>query len=236
MAKKPTARYGLGWLESWPTAKTDALDDLRGQLAAIDKSQAVIQFDLSGNILTANENFLKTLGYTLDEVKGQHHGMFVDAAYRQSADYRMFWEKLGRGEFDANQYKRIGKGGKEIWIQASYNPIMDANGKPFKVVKFATDVTAQVTAVQQTQDVVAAAKENDLTRRIPMAGKSGDTAKLCEGVNGLLDTMVSVVADIKSAAEEVSNAASEISARLASATRSASECSGAIIRTISFRA
>jgi methyl-accepting chemotaxis protein len=185
--------------------------DFEGQLAAINKAQAVIEFALDGTVLTANENFLKTLGYSLAEIKGQHHGMFVDAAYRQSPDYRMFWEKLGRGEFDAGQYKRIGKGGKEVWIQASYNPILDANGRPMKVVKYATDVTAQVTAVQQTQEVVAATKSNDLTRRIPLEGKSGDIAKLCAGVNGLLDTMVAVVSDIKASAGEVSNAAAEIS-------------------------
>jgi methyl-accepting chemotaxis protein len=185
--------------------------DFEGQLAAINKAQAVIEFTLEGKVLTANENFLKTLGYTLDEIKGQHHGMFVEPAYRQSPEYRAFWEKLGRGEYEAAQYKRIGKGGKEIYIQASYNPILDANGKPMKVVKFATDVTAQVVAVRQTQAVVAAAKDNDLTQRIPLEGKSGDIAQLCEGVNGLLDTMVNVVADIKSAASEVSSAAAEIS-------------------------
>jgi methyl-accepting chemotaxis protein len=185
--------------------------DFEGQLAAINKAQAVIEFTLEGKVLTANENFLKTLGYTLDEIKGQHHGMFVEPAYRQSPEYRAFWEKLGRGEYEAAQYKRIGKGGREIYIQASYNPILDASGKPMKVVKFATDVTAQVQAVQQTQAVVAAAEDNDLTQRIPMEGKSGDIAQLCEGVNGLLDTMVNVVADIKSAASEVSSAAAEIS-------------------------
>jgi methyl-accepting chemotaxis protein len=185
--------------------------DFEGQLAAINKAQAVIEFTLEGKVLTANENFLKTLGYSLDEIKGQHHGMFVEPAYRQSPEYRAFWEKLGRGEYEAAQYKRIGKGGKEVYIQASYNPILDASGKPMKVVKFATDVTAQVVAVRQTQAVVAAAKENDLTQRIPLEGKSGDIAQLCEGVNGLLDTMVNVVADIKSAASEVSSAAAEIS-------------------------
>ena len=91
----------------------------------------------------ANDNFLRALGYTLEEVVGQHHSMFVDPAYRSSHEYKEFWAKLGRGEYDANQYKRIGKGGKEVWIQASYNPIMDASGKPYKVVKFATDITEQ---------------------------------------------------------------------------------------------
>ena len=186
--------------------------DVEGQLAAINKAQAVIEFTLEGKVLHANQNFLNALGYTLEEIRGQHHSMFVEPAYRQSAEYRQFWEKLGRGEFDANQYQRFGKGGKEIWIQASYNPILDANGKPFKVVKYATDVTATVKAVQQTREVVAAVKENDMTQRIPLEGKSGDIAQLCEGVNGLLDTMTDILVDIKTAASEVNNASSEISA------------------------
>ena len=192
--------------------------DYEGQIAAIGKAQAVIEFSMDGKILNANENFLKVLGYSLDEVKGKHHSMFVEPDFRQSAEYRMFWEKLGRGEYDAGQYKRIGKGGKEAWIQASYNPILNADGKPFKVVKYATDVTAQVRAsqalqqaVQQTQDVVKAAEANDLTQRIPMDGKSGEIAALCNGVNGLIETMGAVVKKIKSAAREVSNASAEIS-------------------------
>ncbi len=115
--------------------------DYEGQIAAISKAQAVIEFNMDGTIITANDNFLNVLGYRLDEVKGQHHSMFVDTAYKATADYTEFWNKLNRGEFDAQQYKRIGKGGKEVWIQASYNPIFDQNGKPFKVVKYATDVT-----------------------------------------------------------------------------------------------
>ncbi|MGE0566188.1 MAG: methyl-accepting chemotaxis protein, partial [Pseudolabrys sp.] len=193
--------------------------DFEGQLAAIGKAQAVIEFELDGKIRTANDNFLKTLGYTLDEVKGQHHRIFCDAATRESNDYRMFWEKLGRGEFDSGQYKRIGKAGDEVWIQASYNPIMDANGKPFKVVKYATNITAQVMAnramqqaVEQVQTAVGAAKENDLTVRVPMEGKTGDIEALCVGVNGLLDTMAEVITQIKHVAREVTNASSEISA------------------------
>ena len=123
---------------------TDAeLADLKGQVAAIRKSQAVIEFTLDGKILDANDNFLKAMGYTLAEIVGQHHSIFMDPEYRVSAEYRAFWEKLGRGEFDSGQYKRIAKGGREVWIEASYNPIMDLNGRPFKVVKYATDVTAQ---------------------------------------------------------------------------------------------
>ncbi len=120
----------------------EELADLRGQLQAISKAQAVIEFTLDGTIITANDNFLNTLGYRLDEVQGKHHRMFCDPAYTAGPEYREFWAKLGRGEYETAEYKRLGKGGKEVWIQASYNPIFDLNGRPFKVVKFATDVTA----------------------------------------------------------------------------------------------
>jgi len=120
------------------------------QAVAISKSQAVIEFNLDGTIITANQNFLSTLGYSLDEIKGKHHSMFVEPAVRDSNDYREFWARLNRGEFQAAQYKRIGKGGKPIWIQASYNPIYDAKGKPSKVIKFATDITAQ--KIQNMED------------------------------------------------------------------------------------
>ncbi len=111
-------------------------------LAAMNKSQAIIEFDLSGKILKANANFCAALGYEASEIIGQHHRMFVDPAEALSPDYREFWARLARGEFDRRQYKRIGKGGREIWIEASYNPVF-SGGKPFKVVKFATDITAQ---------------------------------------------------------------------------------------------
>jgi methyl-accepting chemotaxis protein len=116
--------------------------DYEGQLAAISKAQATIEFDLDGRIVTANENFLSTLGYSLDEVKGKHHSLFVEPSYGNTAEYRQFWADLKAGIYQAAQYKRIGKGGREVWIQASYNPIFDLNGKPYKVVKYATDITA----------------------------------------------------------------------------------------------
>jgi methyl-accepting chemotaxis protein len=176
----------------------------------------VIEFGLDGTIRHANENFLKTLGYTLDEVRGQHHRLFVDAAERESPAYQAFWDKLGRGEHDAGEYKRIGKGGKEIWIQASYNPILDASGRPFKVVKYATDITAAVRARQALRfavdKVVGAVNQNDLSQRIPMDDKSGEIAALCEGFNGLLDKMAEVVTVFKDTAREVGAASSEISA------------------------
>ena len=125
------------------TAQKMKAADNDGQLAAIQKSQAVIEFDMDGTIRTANGNFLKAMGYSLAEIKGRHHSMFVEPNEKDSAAYRQFWEALNRGEYQAAEYKRIAKGGREIWIQASYNPILDLNGKPYKVVKYATDITAQ---------------------------------------------------------------------------------------------
>ena len=122
--------------------KVRSMEDA-GKIEAILRAQAVIEFTMDGTIITANENFLKTLGYTLAEIQGKHHSMFVEPAMRESAEYREFWAKLNRGEYSAAEYKRIGKGGKEVWILASYNPILDERKKPFKVVKFATDVTEQ---------------------------------------------------------------------------------------------
>ena len=191
--------------------------DFGGQIDAINKAQAVVEFTLDGKVLHANGNFLTTMGYTEAEVIGQHHSIFVDPSYRQSSDYRLFWDKLGRGEYDAGQYKRIGRGGREVWLQASYNPIIGPDGKAFKVVKYATDITAQVkasetmqAAVQQTQDVVGAAKENDLRHRIPLDGKTGDIGQLCEGVNGLIDTMSSMIGEISETTHTLTTAAREI--------------------------
>ncbi|MCK1397916.1 PAS domain-containing protein [Bradyrhizobium sp. 4] len=113
------------------------------QVIALGKSQAVIEFKLDGTILTANENFLDAMGYRLDEIQGKHHSLFVTPEERGSVAYREFWARLGRGEYQSAEYKRLGKGGREIWIQASYNPIVDEAGKPVKVVKFATDITAR---------------------------------------------------------------------------------------------
>ncbi|MEQ8395675.1 PAS domain-containing methyl-accepting chemotaxis protein [Thalassobaculum sp.] len=152
--------------------------DSSGQIAAIGKSQAVIEFNLDGTILTANENFLNAIGYELAEIQGKHHSMFVTPVDRDSQGYQAFWAALRRGEYQTAEYKRIGKGGREIWIQASYNPIFDRNGKPFKVVKFATDVTAdklrnadtagQLAAISKSQAVI----EFDLDGTIRMANEN----------------------------------------------------------------
>ena len=185
------------------TAAKHAEADMTGRLTAIDRAQAAIEFSLDGRILQANDNFLGALGYTLAEIKGQHHSLFVEPAHRASVEYRMFWDKLGRGEFDAGQYKRIAKGGREIWIQATYNPIFDPDGKAYKVVKYATDVTEQVKiaqmlqqAVEQSQQAMRAAEQGDLTLRVPMEGKSGEIEALCGGINRMLETTSLVFEDV----------------------------------------
>jgi methyl-accepting chemotaxis protein len=144
--------------------------DFSGQIEAVGKSQAVIEFNMDGTIITANENFCGAMGYALEEIQGKHHSMFADPELAASAEYKAFWEKLNRGEFDAGEFKRLGKGGKEIWIQASYNPILDMNGKPFKVVKFATDITAQVLeAAQNAQNARIKVALDSATANIMLA-------------------------------------------------------------------
>jgi methyl-accepting chemotaxis protein len=138
--------------------------DMEGKIHAINRGQAVIEFDLSGRVLTANNNFLRLLNYQQEDIVGRHHRMFVDPAHVASSEYQVFWEHLSRGEFESGEYKRIGRDGKEVWIQATYNPIFDPLGKPVKIVKFANDVTtsklksaefvAKVTAIDLGQAVV----------------------------------------------------------------------------------
>ncbi|NOX90875.1 MAG: PAS domain S-box protein [Gammaproteobacteria bacterium] len=154
----------LEWSDVTDLRHKEAVNaDYASQIAAIGKSQAVIEFNMDGTIIQANDNFLNTLGYSLDEVQGKHHRMFVEPNYAQSPEYARFWEKLNTGEYETARYKRLGKGGKEVWIQASYNPIFDINGKPFKVVKYATDVTAEVEKelkVARLQSAVDGARSN----------------------------------------------------------------------------
>ena len=149
--------------------KIQSMEDA-GKIAAIGRAQAVIEFNMDGTIVTANENFLGAMGYTLDEIQGKHHSMFVVPEERDSAAYREFWAKLNRGEYQAAEYKRIGKGGKEIWILASYNPILDEAGKPFKVVKFATDVTAQKLKAADNDGQIEAIKKSQAVIEFNMDG------------------------------------------------------------------
>jgi methyl-accepting chemotaxis protein len=175
----------------------------RGIIDAIDASYAYIEFDLNGHVLSANKNFLQCMGYRSEEVVGQHHRMFVEPAITSTAAYAQFWRDLGAGHPQNDVFKRVAKGGQEVWIQAVYAPVKDEKGRVVKVIKIATDITATVTAnrmlvqaVEQAQQVTNAAKSGDLTQRIPLDGKSGPIGELCAGVNSLMETTSVICSDV----------------------------------------
>lgn len=223
-----------------------------GMLAALSRSQAIIEFALDGSILNANENFCETVGYALQEIKGKHHGMFVEPAYRQSMEYRAFWEALARGEFQSAKYLRIGKGGREVWIQASYNPIVDGNGKPFKVVKFATDVTQiendrkaaeadrtarageQANVVSTVGSGLKQLTEGNLTVRLntPFAADyedlRADFNEAMSKMQAAMTTIASSAGGIQSGAAEISQAAEDLSRRTEQQAASLEETAAAL--------
>ena len=183
--------------------------DYQGQIEAIGKSQAVIEFNMDGTIISANENFLSATGYQLNDIKGRHHSLFIEANVRESAEYKKFWQGLNNGDFDSGEYKRIGKGGKEVWIQASYNPIMDANGKPFKVVKYATDVTARKYAVKEISQSLMSLSQGDLSNLITVP-LEGEFDQLKEAMNSTIARFSEMVSQIRTSADFVSTSANEI--------------------------
>lgn len=181
--------------------------DFQGQIDAINKSQAVIQFNLDGSILTANENFLGAMGYTLDEIRGRHHSMFVEPAYKNSPAYAAFWEELRRGKYQAAQYKRLAKGGREVWIEASYNPIMDLAGKPYKVVKYATDITAQVQALENLRRLLT-----------EIDGSMEETNMQCGAAAAAATQTSANVQSVASGAEELEASIQEIARSMTQST------------------
>lgn len=158
--------------------------ELAAKIKALDKSQAAIEFDMDGIILSANDNFLQVMGYTREELVGRHHSMLVDDTYKESLDYKNFWEKLKRGEYETAEYKRIAKNGKEVWLQSSYNPIMNSKGKPIKVLKFAIDVTLRK---MQNQQIIL------MTEKLQKVGKQiiTDSNEISVGINQLEETATS---------------------------------------------
>lgn len=180
--------------------------ELRSKIDAMGRSQAVIEFNLDGTIITANENFLGALGYRLDEVQGKHHSMFVPEAERSSAAYREFWNRLRAGEFQACEFKRIAKDGHAVWIQASYNPIYGAGGELMKVVKFATDVTAQVedrirrgeiqTSIDGDLDLITGAVTDTTGRITSVVGASTQTSSNMQAVASGAEELAASVGEI----------------------------------------
>ena len=191
--------------------------EYEGKIKAIEKAMAVIEFDLDGNVRTANENFLKTLGYGLEEVTGRHHRMFVDPTYAASPEYAQFWDSLRRGQYQAGEYRRLGKGGREVWIQASYNPILDRAGRPIKVVKFATDISTQKAAQQ---------KQAELIKGVEM--HSGSVASASTQLTTISHSMAASAEETSTQAGVVSAAAEQVNKNLQTVSSSAEEMSASI--------
>jgi len=237
--------------------RSDAMSDaegkiLRAKFAAIDRSQAVIEFELDGTIVAANENFLITLGYGLDEIVGRKHAMFVDPAEVVSADYQGFWRQLNAGEFVAGKFRRMAKGGREVWIQAAYNPVLDAEGRPTRVMKLATDITTaeqeriaaeaarqrdaemQRRLVEALGEGLSRMSSGDLTVRIDAALEGGygrirdDFNAAVENLRGALQIIAAATDPLRRGAEEISSAADELSRRTEQQAASLEETAAAL--------
>jgi methyl-accepting chemotaxis protein len=233
------------------TAASIQLIELEGMVAAIHRAQAVIEFQLDGTIITANENFLRTLGYDLSEIQGRPHRMFVEPAYAASPAYADFWRRLNAGEFLSDKFLRIGKGGRKIWIQAVYNPIFDRAGKVVRVVKFATDITqveneriareAASQSEEQQNIVVTTLADNlrrlaqgDLTACIDVAfeGRYDQIkADFNDAVASLRDTMGAITAStatLQSGSDEIAQASDDLSRRTEQQAASLEETAAAL--------
>lgn len=192
--------------------------DFEGKIDALDRAQAMIEFELDGTILTANDNFLNAVGYRLNEIVGKHHSLFVNADERGSAEYQQFWAALARGEYQSGEYQRVAKGDRELWLQATYNPIYDPEGKPFKVVKFASDITKMVTE-RTEQGRVGALVDQNLVKILEIIEEVNQKASTGAAASEQTDSVVQTVA---SATEELNVSVQEI-AQSVSYARTAAE-------------
>ena len=222
LAQQPK-KNNFSFLGTIFNGKTDTAE-MQAKLDAINKSQGVIEFNMDGTVITANDNFLKVLGYTLEEAVGVHHKNFCEESYARSNEYRQFWEKLNRGEFNEGEYKRIGKGGKEVYIQASYNPIFDPNGRPFKVVKFATDITEKIRKVNTILEVVDAVSQGDLTPEVTVTG-SDDLGKIGDGLSKLVTSLHQNISTLSNNTQALSASSEELAANGQQMAGSAEETS-----------
>ncbi|MFB9911640.1 methyl-accepting chemotaxis protein [Rhizobium paknamense] len=214
-------------------SKLQALEDV-GKIAAISCAQAVIEFTPSGEILGANQNFLKALGYELAEIKGKHHSMFCDKAFVGSADYGAFWSRLAGGQLVDGEFTRITKSGAPVYIQASYNPIFDSNGKVFKVVKLATDVTERVNNVHRLGQGLEAIAAGDLTHTIKdpfLPSLESLRVDFNQAVAKLERTMLTInenARSIAAASQEIQSASNDLSKRTEQQAASVEETAAAL--------
>jgi methyl-accepting chemotaxis protein len=209
-------------------AKVDAVNKSR-QIDEANRTQAVIEYSADGYIVAANENYLRVTGNTLEEIKGKHHGTFVDAAYRESADYRQFWSDLHAGKFHTAEVRRIAKNGREVWMQATYSPIFDVNGKVSKVAVYATDITPRKVAEAQLKKTLEAISQNALTLSSSseelsstaqtMSANSEETSAQANVAAAAAEQVSMNVATVATSAEEMSASVKEIAKSAAEAAR-----------------
>jgi PAS domain S-box-containing protein len=197
----------VGTMVEWvDAARRIALADFEAQIDAVGRSQAVIAFEPDGTILTANENFLATTGYQLSEIEGQHHRIFCDESYVSSAEYKAFWEDLGRGEFNEGEFKRKGKNGQSIWIRATYSPILDDQGKVTKVVKFATDITAQMEGRQRREEAQKQISQDleQIAMSVSTASdQAGQASQAAEQTSGNVQTVAAGIEELVASVNEI---------------------------------
>ena len=196
------------------TEATEKRADLQSQLAAVGRSNAMIEFKPDGTILTANENFLATLGYQLDEIVGRHHSIFVPKTEREAESYSRFWTELASGQFKTAEFERIAKSGESVFIQASYSPVINARGDVYKVVKVAADVTASVKERRARQGVVAAMAE----RIAEIAAASSQSSQRAAAASRATEEASSNVQAVASGAEELASSIAEISRQVGEAS------------------
>ena len=208
--------------------------EFESKLNAISRVQAVIEFTPSGDIITANENFLTTLGYGLNELAGQHHRMLCEETYARSPEYQAFWRALNQGEYIAAEFKRIGKGGRIVWIQASYNPVFDMAGRIVKIVKFATDITERVRAVDEIGTGLARLADNDLNQEITVAFVPAfekvrlDFNRSMQQLRSIMQDVTESTSTIQTGSQEISTAADDLSRRTEQQAASLEETAAAL--------
>lgn len=214
---------------------------MEAQIKAINRSQAVIEFDMSGLILKANENFLNLMGYTLPEIQGRHHSMFVSEEYKHSEDYQAFWRTLNRGEFISAEFERLGKGGRQVWIQGSYNPIFNTQGKLIKVVKFASDISEKKLSEQKFSDMVlelqykikvyrefiAQVASGDLTHMLEIQGED-DLSVLGSHLNEMTTSLAQIAKSIINVSDGINDRMVKLNENAASQASAAAEQSTAV--------
>ena len=234
------------------TELLDKVSELEGRMAAIGRSQAVIEFNLDGTIINANENFLLAMGYSLDEIRGAHHRTFMDADEAASAEYAAFWRALNEGQFAAGKFRRLAKGRREIWLQASYNPIMGADGRPVRVIKLAVDITreeqesrrneatrieaeqAQTMLVESLASSLSRLSDGDLTTSIE-GQMSGGHQRICEDYNSAVGSLRAALTQVTEAggglrggSGEISSASDDLSRRTEQQAASLEETAAAL--------